>query len=252
MPRWGPSGAAITSPSCRPSSASTIANDSKSLGLDRDRLVLMVHSGSRGLGEAILRAHTHVRGAEGLRPADDDGRAYLERHDHAVAWAVSNRRLIAARFLAALGGEGERVLDVCHNSVTRSTIEALPCFLHRKGAAPSDVGPIVIPGSRGSMSHLVAPIGDLDASARSLAHGAGRRWTRGGARDRLRGRVRAEALRRTELGGRVICEDKDLLFEEAPQAYKDIDSVIDALLAAGLVAKIATLRPLITYKTRRS
>jgi release factor H-coupled RctB family protein len=222
------------------------------LGLDRDRLVLMVHSGSRGLGESVLRAHTERFGAGGLAADSEEGTRYLARHDHAMAWASSSRRLIATRFLQSLGGDGERVIDICHNSVTRSVVGGAPCFLHRKGAAPSDQGPIVIPGSRGSMSHLVMPTGDLDSSARSLAHGAGRRWTRGGARERMRGRVRADTLRTTELGSRVICDDKDLLFEEAPQAYKSIDTVIEDLLDAGLISKVATLRPLITYKTRRA
>jgi len=222
------------------------------IGLDRDRLVLMVHSGSRGLGESILRAHTDRFAAGGLVADSEDAKQYLAQHDHAMAWARSNRRLIATRFLESLGGDGDRLIDICHNSVTRSTIGGEPCFLHRKGAAPSDEGPIVIPGSRGTMSHLVIPTGNFDSSLRSLAHGAGRRWTRGGAKERLRGRVKADALRVTELGSRVICDDKDLLFEEAPQAYKSIDTVIDDLLAAGLIAKVATLRPLITYKTRRA
>ena len=49
----------------------------------------------------------------------------------------------------------------------------------------------------------------------------------------------------------MICEDKELLYEEAPEAYKDIDVVVGALVEAGLCAIVATLRPLITYKTRR-
>jgi release factor H-coupled RctB family protein len=55
----------------------------------------------------------------------------------------------------------------------------------------------------------------------------------------------------TALGSRVICEDRELLYEEAPEAYKDIDGVIAALLEAGLCRVIAVLRPVITYKTRR-
>jgi len=55
----------------------------------------------------------------------------------------------------------------------------------------------------------------------------------------------------TRLGGRVICEDRDLLYEEAPEAYKNIEDVIADLAAAGLASVIATLRPLLTYKTRK-
>jgi release factor H-coupled RctB family protein len=50
----------------------------------------------------------------------------------------------------------------------------------------------------------------------------------------------------------VICEDRDLLYEEAPQAYKDVGAVVQDLVDAGLVRVIATLRPLITYKLRRA
>ena len=60
-------------------------------------------------------------------------------------------------------------------------------------------------------------------------------------------------LERTGLGSRVICEDRDLIYEEAPQAYKDIHQVDRAIsISAGLIDVVATLRPLITYKTRRT
>jgi len=49
----------------------------------------------------------------------------------------------------------------------------------------------------------------------------------------------------------VICEDKELLYEEAPQAYKNITIVIDDLVKAGLVDILAVLKPLVTYKVRR-
>jgi release factor H-coupled RctB family protein len=59
-------------------------------------------------------------------------------------------------------------------------------------------------------------------------------------------------LERTKRGGRVICEDRDLIYEEAPQAYKDIHQVVHDLNQAGLIDLIATMRPLVTYKTRRA
>ena len=94
------------------------------------------------------------------------------------------------------------------------------------------------------------PTGDKEGSGWSVAHGAGRKWARTDARARLERQHSIESLQRTDLGGRVICEDKDLLFEEAPQAYKNIDMVIQDLVDAGLVEVVATLRPLITYKVR--
>jgi len=57
-------------------------------------------------------------------------------------------------------------------------------------------------------------------------------------------------MTQTPLGGRVICEERGLLYEEAPAAYKNIEDVIQELVAAGLASVIATLRPLLTYKTR--
>jgi release factor H-coupled RctB family protein len=67
----------------------------------------------------------------------------------------------------------------------------------------------------------------------------------------LEKRYSPQALTRTDLGSHVICEDKALLYEEAPQAYKNITTVIDDLVSAGLAEVIAVLRPLVTYKVRR-
>ena len=221
------------------------------LGLSADRLFLLVHSGSRGLGDAILREHADRHGAGGLAEGSTEAVRYLERHDRAVAWGRANRALIARRFLEQLSAEGVRVLDLCHNSVVPASLAGQRCWLHRKGAAPSDAGPAVIPGSRGAPSYLVVPRDAGEASARSLAHGAGRKWTRSDARSRVRARLRPEQLVRTGLGSTVICEDRDLLYEEAPEAYKRIDSVIADLASAGLVSVLASFRPVITYKVRR-
>ncbi len=110
---------------------------------------------------------------------------------------------------------------------------------------------VVIPGSRGSLSYLVKPTGDGESHACSLAHGAGRKWARIEARLRMRERFRVAELAQTGLGGRVICEERNLLYEEAPAAYKNIEAVIADLVDAGLASIIATLRPLLTYKMRK-
>jgi release factor H-coupled RctB family protein len=67
----------------------------------------------------------------------------------------------------------------------------------------------------------------------------------------MRERFSISELAQTRLGGRVICEERDLLYEEAPAAYKNIEAVIQDLVDAGLVSVIATFRPLLTYKTRK-
>ena len=219
--------------------------------LDRadDRVWMMVHSGSRGLGQAILQDQAARTGKLGLLASGPDAKAYLARHDEAVAWAVVNRRLIAERFLDAVGLSGDRLLDIVHNSVT----EHRDGWLHRKGAAPADRGLIVIPGSRGDFSYLAEPVADpADAALGSLAHGAGRKWSRNDAHARLSRRFTVAELQKTRLSSHVICEDRRLIFEEAPEAYKDIGGVIADLEAAGLVRVIARLRPLLSYKTRAS
>jgi len=91
-----------------------------------------------------------------------------------------------------------------------------------------------------------------EQSAYSLAHGAGRKWSRTDSRAKLEKRYTAKDLTRTELGSQVICEDKALLYEEAPQAYKNITIVIDDLVRAGLAEIVAILRPVVTYKVRRT
>lgn len=221
------------------------------LGLRTDHLVLMVHSGSRGLGESVLRRHLEAFGGAGLIEGSEACEKYLTDHDHAMVWAQCNRSLIAERFAEMLSTKINRIVDLCHNSITRQEIEGTIFRLHRKGAAPATAGPVVIPGSRGSFSYLVEPTSQGMESGFSLAHGAGRKWARSDARGRLEKRYSVEKLQRTELGSHVICEDKDLIYEEAPQAYKEIEIVIQDLVDAGLVRVVAVLRPLISYKTRK-
>lgn len=213
------------------------------LGLEKENLVLvgLVHSGSRGLGDSILRAYIDEHRSAGVLASSEAAAEYLRGHDLALRWAKAHRALIAERFLAALGAEGERVWDGCHNSVThRSTnseaADVLPAscrqsepsrkdvgstlWIHRKGAAPANNGAIVIPGSRGALSYLVLPVGDQAANGWSLAHGAGRKWTRSESRARARERFRHDELVQTGLGSHVICEDRNLLYEEAPSALQ--------------------------------
>jgi len=219
------------------------------LGLDEDAVHLMVHSGSRGLGHAILERHLARHNVAGLVAGEAECAAYLAEHDAAMGWAVVNRAVIAERFLDRLGASGERLLDICHNSVTPHQ----GGWLHRKGAAPADRGLVVIPGSRGDLTYLVQPRAEqADAALWSLAHGAGRKWGRSEARAKLSPRYSVADLTRTRFGGRVICEDRDLIYEEAPQAYKEVHQVVTDLDRAGLIDLVATLRPLITYKTRRA
>ncbi len=223
-----------------------------SLGLDKKNLYLLVHSGSRGLGQAILASHIARFSHEGLESDSIDAVSYLSRHDQAVRWGQANRALIAHRFLSALRSDGDNLFDHVHNMVNEKRLGDANMWLHRKGASPSDQGALVIPGSRGTFSYLVEPVGHQEGNGFSLAHGAGRKWMRSEAKGRLSAKFRQEDFLKTDLGSRVICEDKSLIFEEAPQAYKNIDVVIQDMVDAGLIRVLATLRPMLTYKTRRA
>ncbi len=223
----------------------------KRTGIGKEQLVVLVHSGSRGLGVSILRAHVNEHRASGVQAESYVGGEYLEGHDFAVRWARANRALIAKRFTAKLGAKAELVWDGCHNNITRHESDGEVMWIHRKGAVAVDGDCIVIPGSRGSLSYLVKPVGNHESHAWSLAHGAGRKWARSESRLRMRERFSVSELVQTPLGGRVICESRDLLYEEAPAAYKNIGAVVQELVDAGLVSVIATFRPLLTYKMRK-
>ncbi len=217
--------------------------------LSKKHLVLLVHSGSRGLGQQILAQHVQEFGHQGLYENTPEAVAYLEKHHQALQFAANNRCLIAGRILSRLRADGEKLLDVHHNLVSPAFIEGKQGWLHRKGATPSDQGWVVIPGSRGDFSYLVEPLPSAK-SLYSLAHGAGRKWMRSECKDRLCGRYTLAQLSRTALGSRVICEDKQLMFQEAPEAYKSIETVIGSMDQAGLVRVVARLKPVLTYKTR--
>ena len=107
----------------------------------------------------------------------------------------------------------------------------------------------MIPGSRGDYSYLVRPAEDCQISLNTLAHGAGRKWQRGECKGRLSHKYTADSLRQTEFGSVVVCQDKALIFEEAPQAYKSIDSVIATMKNVGLIELVARFKPVLTYKT---
>ncbi|CAA6827135.1 MAG: Protein with similarity to RtcB [uncultured Sulfurovum sp.] len=217
--------------------------------LDETSLYCLVHSGSRAFGQIVFDT---VAGKydpnEGLDEQSLEAQAYLKKHDKAIDYASQSREIIAKRLLKAIGF-GEYccfVSDTAHNSILKTN----DGWLHRKGATPTDKGLVIVAGSRGSLSYLLQPqIKELTAlSNYSLAHGAGRKWERSSAEAKLRNRYSKSDLERTAIGSRVLCADKKLLYEEAPQAYKNIDIVIDDLVEAGLAIVVATFRPILTYK----
>lgn len=217
-------------------------------------LQLLVHSGSRGLGETILRGHIDEHNHKGLVAGTESANKYMALHDGALHFASANRQLIGERLLAKLRTDGTMGLNVHHNYVEAVSKEGHLHWMHRKGATPSNQGLVMIPGSRGDYSYLVEPVlGDVtQKSLDSLAHGAGRKWKRSDCLGKLGSRIRFDDLVRTDLGSTVVCNDQKLMFEEAPQAYKSVDTVVASLVEAGLITVIARFKPVMTYKKQES
>ncbi|MEZ4400886.1 MAG: RtcB family protein [Kofleriaceae bacterium] len=215
-------------------------------GLARDALVVLAHSGSRGLGTAL-----GVRW--GNRPLVDDDRArYLGELAGACRFARANRLILTYRLLVALGALRDHTLrttvDLTHNDVRAEPLDGAPAWIHRKGVAPAHAdATTVVLGSRGAPSWVMRGTGSALGLC-SVAHGAGRKMKRAEAVAKLKARYRRREVVRAEGGGRLICDEPALLFEEHPDAYKAIEPVVAALEAHQLATRIAALTPVMTVK----
>jgi tRNA-splicing ligase RtcB len=221
---------------------------------ESDRLWLMVHSGSRGLGPAI-RDHHLARstlaggGLKCLKSGEDSGIAYLSDARSARRYAQENRRQIALLVGEALRdvlGSGQlqwaETITSDHNHVERETHGALTLWVHRKGAMPAWPGQAgVLPGSMGTCSYHVVGRGCSDALC-SSAHGAGRILSRTEARRKITPRE----LRRQMGSVWYDFRQSERLRDEAPGAYKDIRAVARA--QRDLVKVVRVLRPVLSYK----
>jgi release factor H-coupled RctB family protein len=232
-------------------------------GFDRSKAFLLVHSGSRLLGQKVLQEFRKNNQEDGLSVDSENGKEYIKLHDYACAWAKMNRELIAYRFHNCLDfalEDSVQLLDIWHNSLYE---KEKGIWIHRKGAAPSDQGLVVIPGSRGAYSYLVMPKDPQNQwnNAFSLAHGAGRKMYRGKAATKIRDKMAKQAsastpdavnelLRKTPFESAVICEDKKLLAEEHQDAYKEIEDIISDLVEFGLIEVVVRFKPVVTYKMR--
>jgi tRNA-splicing ligase RtcB len=166
------------------------------------------------------------------------------------AWA--NRAAIAHRVREAiarvLGREvaasTRQVYDVAHNVAKLEQHGGRTVCVHRKGATRAFPGqPVFIPGSMGTASYvLVGRSGSMERSFGTTCHGAGRRLSRTAVRRAVDG---AELRRALERDGIVVRAPSPRgLAEEAPEAYKDVDRVVEVVERAGLAARVARLRPL--------
>ena len=215
---------------------------------DRQKLYLLVHSGSRGLGAFVFGQMLDLQSAfiAGLDPQSAEGRNWRRQHDLCVTWASLNRRLIAERAASALRSEVRVVADVPHNLVR----DRADGFVHHKGSAAVRMGDVApIAGSRASLSYVVRALDGTGPSLGGISHGAGRKYDRATMHGRAgRNRSERDALLRNVWGGQLICDDRNLVIEEAASAYKDAGQVVQDLADAGLVVTLAAMKPLVTYK----
>jgi tRNA-splicing ligase RtcB (3'-phosphate/5'-hydroxy nucleic acid ligase) len=157
------------------------------------------------------------------------------------------------------------IYDVCHNIAKREQhrVEGRQreLLVHRKGAtrafpaghdelprAYREIGqPVFVPGSMGTASWvLVGQPGAMEESFGSVCHGAGRLMSRTAVKKGKDARV--ERRRLEEQGVLIRSESKDGILEELPEAYKDVDEVIEVVHQAGLAKKVARLRPMAVIK----
>lgn len=203
-----------------------------------------------------------------------EGQEYLGAMKCAANFAWANRQLLmdgVRKSFAEIFGRKARVkdlplvYDVCHNIAKMEEYEIDGVMkrvcVHRKGATrvfpaghPAlpekyrEIGqPVFIPGDMGRYSFmLVGAPGSMEQSFGSCCHGAGRRMSRTAAKKSVGSHELLEQLAKKGITVRV--HSKNLLAEEAPQAYKDAQQVVNVVHNAGLATLVVLLKPLIVVK----
>ena len=208
---------------------------------ESQQLWVMLHSGSRGIGNALADYFIQLARKEMQRwmiqlPDRDlaylpEGSEYFADYVAAVQWAqdyaMQNRQAMLDLVLAALTRHlpafsvTTEVVNCHHNYVAHEQHFGANVWVTRKGAIRARLGDLgIIPGSMGSRSYIVRGLGNAD-SFHSSAHGAGRRMSRTAAEKRF---TEADLIQQTS--GVVCRKDKGVL-DEIPGAYKDIDQVME-------------------------
>ncbi len=255
----------------------------EALGLRLDQVVVLIHTGSRGLGHQVctdyVKKMNEAMPRYGITLPDrqlacvpiqsPEGRDYLAAMNAAANYAWANRQGITHFTRQALqrifgGPTPVRVIyDVAHNIAKRERHqvpgerETRDVLVHRKGATRAfpaghpevparyrHVGqPVLIPGSMGTASWvLVGAEGSMRETFGSVCHGAGRLMSRTAAK---KGRTVQDVMQALEAQGILVkSETRDGILEEIPEAYKDVDAVIEVVHNAGLARKVARLRPM--------
>jgi tRNA-splicing ligase RtcB (3'-phosphate/5'-hydroxy nucleic acid ligase) len=247
------------------------------MGLSEGQVCVMIHTGSRGLGHQICTDYVHQMGQAmsryGIQVPDrqlacvpvgsPEGQAYLAAMAAAANYGRANRQLLteATRqvFEEQAGTSLDLLYDVSHNlaKIEDHLVDGQTrtVCVHRKGATrslpphhpgvPAEFAaagqPVLIPGTMGTASYVLAGVPDNPAFF-STAHGAGRVQSRHQA---ARHTSADELSRRLEKAGILVrAKSRRGLAEEKPEAYKDIDAVIETSDRAGLARKVARLIPL--------
>ncbi len=238
----------------------------------------MIHSGSRALGHQTcidytnkffkeeskygIKAPTHNLAA---LPADSPtGSAYLSAMAGCVNFAFANRQLMAhyvrdvfKRVFKSKESRLALLYDVAHNIAKWEPYGKKEALIHRKGATRAlpaghkknpkhylETGhPALVPGSMGTSSYVMVGLTDAKETYFSINHGAGRSMSRGQAKRT----IQKEEFEK-KMGGILYNKPFHVIADEAPQAYKDIDLVIETLVEAGLSKKVCRLRPLAVIK----
>ncbi len=260
------------------------ADAARTMGLEKDMVCVMIHSGSRGLGYQVcddalknLRCVPANYGIElperqlACEPIDSpEGHHYLGAMRAAANYAWCNRQLLmwqAREVFANIFNQPweelrmNLVYDVAHNiaKFEKHEVEGRQkrVWVHRKGATrafPPDhpevpsayrkIGqPVIIPGDMGRASWVLAgQPGSMAQTFGTCCHGAGRRLSRTAAVKQSKGRRIDQEL--AARGVIVRCRSWRGLAEEQPDAYKDVDVVVDVVHTAGLASKVARMRPI--------
>lgn len=217
------------------------------------KLWVMIHSGSRVMGQVITRHHSqHAKamkwGMKALDITTDAGRAYLHDLEWARRYARANRAAMleaTSRVLEVVLGEGmdaSTIIECDHNHARIERHGGESLVVHRKGASSAEAGEAgLIPGSMGTSSYHVTGRG-CEPALRSSSHGAGRLMSRGKAR----AKIRVDDLRKQMRGIHFDVRATSRLVEESPQAYKDIGAVMRA--QRDLVRIDRILKPVLVYK----
>jgi tRNA-splicing ligase RtcB (3'-phosphate/5'-hydroxy nucleic acid ligase) len=238
------------------------------LNLAEGKIVLLIHTGSRGLGHQVCTDYVSQLD-EAMRRYDlgvpdrqlacapihsPEGQRYLKAMAAAANFAWTNRQCIAhaarGAFKRIFGADTAMpvIYDVAHNIAKLETHlvdgKQKRVLVHRKGATRAFPGqPVFIPGSMGTASYfLLGQEGSMRETFGSACHGAGRVLSRSAAK---KGTTAKEIQKELESRG-IIVESltREGLTEEKPEAYKDIEAVVDVVHNAGLAARVARLKPI--------